>query len=119
MDIDARFIQFEKEVMEKILVGCDDKTEILRCQYQMASVNNREFSGVGFFTSFSVPENCLKLPRLDSFHLGGVSGEINGISNGVGFVLFIEQGVIHMLEGYTYGDQRWPRTLVKYNLKRL
>ncbi len=119
MEVDARFIKFEKELMEKLLEGYDDKLVILRRQYEAASVETREFSGAGFFTSFRVPEDSVKLPQGESFRLGGVSGQINGVANGVGFVLFIEQGVIHLLEGYTYGEESWPTILTEYKLERI
>ncbi len=119
MEVNARFIKFEKELMEKLLEGQDSKVDILRRQYETASVITREFSGVGFFTSFSVLEDSEKLHQAESLQLGGVKGQINGVANGVGFVLFINKGVIDLLEGYTYGDEKWPEILTEYTLARL
>ena len=34
--------------------------------------------------------------------------EIEGLKAGGGFVLFIEEGKLSMLEGFSYGDSSWP-----------
>jgi hypothetical protein len=52
MEADARFIKFETELMGKLLEGDGDNLEILRRQYEAATVKTREFSGAGFFTTF-------------------------------------------------------------------
>jgi hypothetical protein len=41
------------------------------------------------------------------FHIGDVSGELEGLANGAGFVLFIRDGRLKMLEGFTF-DEPWP-----------
>jgi hypothetical protein len=119
MEADARFIKFETELMGKLLEGDGDNLEILRRQYEAATVKTREFSGAGFFTTFYVPEKSTRLPREESLRLDGITGKINGVANGAGFVLFVKKGAIHLLEGYTYGDEHWPEILTEYKLVRL
>jgi hypothetical protein len=36
-----------------------------------------------------------------------VSGTADGVMHGLGFLLLVEDGLLRMLEGYTY-DEPWP-----------
>jgi hypothetical protein len=119
MEVNSKFIELENEIMKMLLEGQNDTFAILRRQYSNSTVASREFSSVGFFISFSVPEDIDKLQEKESFHLGGVTGQINGVTNGVGFILYIRNGVIKLLEGYTYGEEKWPEKLTEYKLYRL
>lgn len=80
-------------------------SDFLMNQYS-ASVKKREFTGHGFFTDFEysgtdrLPDTC------GNTELGDLSVMLNGFCL-VGFVLFIKNGTITCLEGYTYGD-KWP-----------
>lgn len=111
-----KFEVFEKEVIEKLLAGDYDALKILHKQYEKAKIKSREFSGAGFFTSFIIPDHVPKLNNSKSFHFGDVIGEIDGVKNGVGFLLFVKEGVIDFLEGYTYGDEKWPKHIVNYKI---
>ncbi len=107
--------KLENDVMQMFLKGDDPILEILRRQYEQASVKDRSYSGVGFFTDFEVPAD---IPRVDDkphFQLTDVVGDVRGIDHGVGFVLFMENGCISFLEGFTYGEP-WPEEVRDYEL---
>lgn len=106
----------ENEVMEKLLGGDDIILDILRNQYRKAVVEKREFTGTGFYTTFNIREDVPILEQKNSLHLGDVIGQIKGVNEGVGFVLFVKDGVIDFLEGYTYGDEKWPEDIIDYTL---
>jgi hypothetical protein len=115
----TKYTSFEvyvKNVMEKLLEGDDPTLEILRRQYECATVQSAEFTGVGFYISYLVPEYAPRIPEKKSFHIGDLHGEIDGVNDGVGFVLFVKDGVINLLEGYTYGDESWPKEITNYEL---
>ena len=92
----------------------------LRQQLTAASVSRRQFTGVGFFVDFAVPESVPRLDRLLgtelNFKLGDVGAIFEDVNVEVGFVLFVRGGRIHMLEGYTYGDETWPEPQGRYRL---
>jgi len=46
--------------------------------------------------------------------LGNVQVSFPGLEHGAGFVLFINDGLISMLEGYTYGEP-WPEDITGYS----
>ena len=92
---------------------------IARAQLQACEVTHREYTGVGFFTWFSVPPEAPRLtdhgPR--EYMVGPqVIGEIEGVEHGACFLLFAKYGVISNLEGVTYCDP-WPETIGKFSLR--
>jgi hypothetical protein len=84
-------------------------------QYERATVASRAFTGTGFHTTFKIP-NAASRVSPTSFQIGDVIGKVDGISNGVGFLLYIKDGALYLPEGYTYGDEKWPETLRDYEL---
>jgi hypothetical protein len=108
--------QLEQDVLEMILKGDDPVLATLRIQLGVARRKPRELSGVGFFTHFEVPETAPHLSAdLAKIKLGDVTAEIEGLLHGAGFVLFVDDGALSMLEGYTY-DEPWPSTIKSYTL---
>ncbi len=103
----AELTDFERAVLAKLLAGSHPVLDALRSQADVAAVKDRELSGVGFFTRFDVPEEAKRVPGGKSFHLGDVAAECEPLRHGAGFVLFVRDGTIDMLEGYTF-DEPWP-----------
>ena len=104
---------FEKSVMEKLLFGLHPCLENLRTQLAHCRAIKREFTGVGFFIFFDIDP---KLAYGDvNFQLGDIHAKVAGVRDGVGFVLFIEKGLINNLEGYTY-DEPYPKKIEQYTL---
>jgi hypothetical protein len=102
--------ELEKQVIDALLRGGDTTMGILRQQAEHAEVSSREMTGVGFFTEFVVPALLPRVPGLPSFRLGHVNGTAANVKHGLGFVLFVKDGTLQMLEGYTY-DEPWPKTI--------
>jgi len=96
--------ELESVVMARFLSGETPVTPALRAQYAVASVTVRHFSGVGFFTEYSVPDNT---PPIEPPNLEMASDAILTTGTTVGFELFVRDGKLSMLEGFTY-DQPWP-----------
>jgi hypothetical protein len=97
----------ERNVMEMLLSGDDPTLRILADQFRVAKVTNRELTGVGFYTTFSIPPQAPRLEGGKSLRLGDVTAEIQGLQHGAGFILFVNGGVIDFLEGYSF-DEPWP-----------
>ena len=104
----------ERAVLEKLLCGDLPLLTQLRQQLSKCHVAKREYSGVGFFTDFIIPEDISRTPGLD-IQFGDVIGSHPELKNGAGFVLFIKNGVLDMLEGYTY-DEPWPSSCSGFDL---
>lgn len=111
-----KLIELEKEVMKMLLDGNNEVLKSLRIQYEDAQIVNRQLSQKGFFTNFNINRDEQRLEGKKSFQLGDVVGQLNNVKDGVGFVLFIKDGAITMLEGFTYGNENWPETILNYEL---
>jgi hypothetical protein len=107
--------QLEQEVLALLLDGADPVLATLRDQVRVATLKERRFTGVGFFSNYHVPDSAQRIAGNPSIRFGDVHAEIHGLAYGAGFVLFVDNGVITMLEGYTYDDP-WPETISGYKL---
>jgi hypothetical protein len=108
--------KLERAVMEMLLWGDHPVLQLLRLQFQRATLEQREFTGVGFFTHFAIPPDVPRVASPRSFELDDVHADIPGLEHGADFILFIRDGAIDFLEGFTYGDDRWPEQIGDYRL---
>ena len=102
--------------MKKIINEDSSISNILVKQYASAKVVNREFTGVGFFTNFRIDDKSLSLGNDVNLELGRIHAEIKGLKYGAGFILYIRSGMLAMLEGYSYGDDKWVKKITDYTL---
>ncbi len=107
--------QLEQDVLRLFLDGDDPVLEILRSQLSLATRKSREVTSVGFFSNFDVPEKAPRLPGKLSLRLTDVWAEIEGVEHGAMFVLFIDNGVLTMLEGST-SEEPWPPVITAYSV---
>lgn len=105
----------ERAVLDKMLDGALPMLSFLRQQLEECSVATREFTGVGFYTTFSLPDHIPRKAGVD-VRIGDVIGESPQIKDGMGFLLYVKNGVLDMLEGYTY-DEPWPQEITRFELK--
>jgi hypothetical protein len=109
--------RLEKEALAMLASGDDPRFAVLRQQLTVCEVVRREFTGVGFFTHLAVPPSAPRLPiGADKASIGGVNAEVPNMQRGIGFVLFITDGVLDTLEAFTY-DEPWPDDLKDFDLR--
>jgi hypothetical protein len=96
----------ETEVMAKVLRGEHPILATLRTQFAVATIRSRDFTGTGFMTEYSVPSGPPRVSGKDRIVIGDVAGEVAGLPLGAGFLLFVRDGVLDALEGYSY-DAVW------------
>jgi len=100
----------EDQLLQMLLRGDNEVLAVLRQQAKEAKVSSRKMTGVGFFTEFDVPPQAPRVMGRPTFKLGDVNGTADNVKHGFGFVLFVADGALSMLEGYTY-DEPWPDEL--------
>lgn len=118
MDTTVGLTELERQIMEMLLAGDHPVLETLREQFQRAKVAEREYTVVGFFTHFAVPADVRRLPNNRSFELDDVYGASRDSQWSwpeFGFILFVRDGAIDFLEGYTYYDTFPEPGSVDYN----
>jgi hypothetical protein len=106
----------EIAVIQKLLDAEHPALVSLRQQVPRLSVSSRERTGVGFFTEFAVTGNAAPALLTPRIRFGDVEAMIPGLEHGAGFVLYIDDGLLHRLEGYTY-DERWPEQVETFTLR--
>jgi hypothetical protein len=107
----------EHEVIATLLRPHHPVFEALRLQFERCDAAARELTGVGFFTELSIPLDVARAPvEPGRLRLSGVVAEIDGLKHGAGFVLWIENGLLATLEGFSY-DEPWPERVNDYSLR--
>jgi hypothetical protein len=99
--------ELEHTILQLLLAGDDDTLTTLRKQLNAATLSSRKFTGVGFYTKFTVPGRIDLVPGRNNFEIADVCAELRELAHGAGFVLFIRDGVLSCLEGFTYVEP-WP-----------
>jgi len=107
---------FEKDVLEAIIGRSGTMLEPLKEQLRLVKVSSRETTGVGFFTNLHLPSEAPRLPGNANLELDDIAADISGLKNGAGFVLFVRDGLMQFLEGYSY-DEPWPDSITSYTLR--
>lgn len=89
--------------MRSIFRETPDFAEQLDRQLESAEAISRENTGGGFFTSISVKGS---LPVITPRTLGETThARVGGMEHGLGFVLFMQNGWLHTLEGFSLGGE--------------
>lgn len=94
------FTRLELAALHAIFAETPDFTDSLATQLASATVTDRENTGHGFFTSIEVGVDA---PRVAAGNLGKTThAKVAGLDPGMGFVLFLKEGLIKTLEGYAF-----------------
>jgi hypothetical protein len=110
-----KLLPIEKAVLDKLLSGDFRLLVALRNQLEHCAVVSREVTGYGFYLTLAVPENMPKIAGLDA-KFGDVVATLPGLINGAGFLLYLKNGLLDMLEGYSF-DEPWPISTDVFDLK--
>ena len=106
-----KHIKLANRVIEMLLNGEDEMLSLLRNQYENADIISEEDNEVGFYINYQVKnENIITKKYNTTFQIGDVDGIVNGLQGAVGFILYIKNGYLMMLEGYTNLINKWPET---------
>jgi hypothetical protein len=103
-------------------MGDDPILLALQKQLVAAKVVSRELTGCGFYLQFSVALNAARLheehPVKKDFCFGDIELSAESLERGAGFLLWIKNGALDCLEGYTYHEE-WPARVEGYRLRYL
>ena len=109
--------RLEIAVLTKLFSGNHPVLGALLKQVHSAAVCSREMTGAGFFTYFDLPNDVLSADmKPGKVQFGDVDAIIPGLEFGAGFLVYIQDGRIKMLEGYSY-DEPWPMEIMEFELR--
>jgi len=100
----------EKAVVEMLLNdrALLDKKKSVR--WDAVAVKRRSMTGAGFLTEFEhSPELCV-FGETVSLRWGKAGARLNDARIETGYLVYVDDGVITRVEGYTYGDE-WPTSI--------
>ncbi len=83
------------------------------------SVDRRENTGAGVYVYFKY---SAKVPLFSSENrtIGqSVFAEIEGLEGGAGFMLYIDEGRITLLESFSHGSEAWPDHISRFEVQDL
>jgi len=95
-----------RELMPLLLHGNDPRMELLRLQYQEASVAISDASLHGFYADISVPANAIRVEEPDH-GAGDAVIPVKGEKHPAGCILYVVEGVLKFLE--VYNHTAWVR----------
>ena len=108
-------VVFIDEVMRELLDSEIELFRILWEQYTKIEISEIESTEVGFYVNYELKHKEYKSPINGSFKIGDLNCEMDGLKYGIGFLLYVNEGMIKLLEIYTYGEESWPVKIGKYN----
>ena len=91
----------ERSVLEAAAHDYPASSDALREQIAAAQVTNFENTGAGFFSTFEIARKARPLPDQSTPDVG--TGSVANIPHGMGFLVFLRDGYLSTIEGYTYG----------------
>lgn len=80
-------------------------------QLAVARVEHRRMTGVGIFVDLSIAGEAGRVDRIDTEISADYRTRLDAPCDLVGFTLFVRKGFLSFLEGYTFGDVKWPDEL--------
>jgi hypothetical protein len=104
----------ERAVLETLLSREEPGYDALREQLTSCRVVSREMTGVGFYSTLKVDPAAPPVTADVGNPLGtghdfpdDVYADVEGLEQGAGFVLWLDDGRLSQLEGFAY-DESWP-----------
>ena len=102
-----KFDEFEKIIITDIIEQYPEYKQKLQAQFEKSVVQKREFSTYGFPTYYTATAKEETLGDTVNMQLGKSQWKINGLQHGSDYILWIKNGFITCLEGFSYNES-WP-----------
>jgi hypothetical protein len=97
------FTSLEQAVLRAICETHTANRSALESQLLAAMILKRENTGAGFYTHFRVERTSSVAIRGERLRTGPAA-KIDGLENGMGFILWLTEGYADCLEGYSYEE---------------
>ena len=100
----TKFTDLEMAALRAIFLETPELAPALERQLEASVVTERENSGGGFFTTMKGAGDTFAVnsPSVLGY---ATQARIGGLEHGFGFVLFIKDGMLHMLEGFAWASE--------------
>jgi hypothetical protein len=102
--IKSDFSELERAVLSAICEIHSADRAAIEAQLSTATLLGRENTGCGFFTYIETERRAVVAIVGERFR-HGPQVKVNGLEHGLGFVLWLKEGFVSCLEGYSYGRE--------------
>jgi hypothetical protein len=105
------FTTLERAAIETLLSKSMEGIDVLMAQFAASSVVKREYTGVGFYTTISVPRSVPPVTLTASLQehlLNGATGLVRDPSLVISFHLWVVEGYLACLEAVELVGGGWP-----------
>ncbi|MDD9901016.1 MAG: hypothetical protein OXT65_08570 [Alphaproteobacteria bacterium] len=117
MDTVSNLSKLEFEVLQALLDNEDSRISFLKEQVKGISVIKRSISDAGLLLEFRVSNDCAPSIRVLDLIISGVEVTVPNLEFGIGFALFVENGLLKAMEGFTY-EEAWPKSISKFRIRK-
>ena len=107
-----KFEEFEKIIITDIIEQYPEYKQKLQSQFEKIVVQKREFFTYGFSTYYAVTAGEETLGEAENLQLGKHQWNVNGLTRGSDYILWINNGFISCLEGFSYYEP-WPDEILR------
>jgi hypothetical protein len=104
----ATLCPLERKILRLLLARKFGETSAVVSQFRMLRCTSRKMTGTGYFLNFDARGNSTKIDHSDDELSEDFPTRLSSPRDLVGFTLFIRNGRLSWLEGYTFGDVGWP-----------
>jgi hypothetical protein len=101
----------EREVLEITAAEYPASAEAFSRQIDTARVARFENTGGGFFSTLALADDVPSIPEKSP--LDSATGAVLGLEHGMGFIVYIKDGRVSMIEGYCNGGE--PTTDIDFS----
>lgn len=108
--------EFERAVIEHII---EKEVPEYKKHLRYLSVGVRENTGAGAYVYFNYSDTPVLFSSENKTIGQSVYAEIEGLQWGAGFMLYIDNGQITMLESFCHGAESWPTNILKFDIQDL
>ena len=106
-----KFEEFESIIIRDIIEQYPEYKQKLQAQLARSTMQKRTFYMFGFSTEFAVSAADQTLGEGVNLNLSSHPWNINDLECGSDYILWIENGLIHSLEGFSY-QELWPEEIL-------
>ena len=110
--------ELEQAVIGSMLSDHELKPAMSTVNFDAVVVSDREFTGAGFLTEFERSEELRLFDAGVSLRWGKVGARLNASRVETGYLVYVDNGYVTTVEGYTYGDE-WPDQVEQIELYEL
>lgn len=110
--------ELEKAIISKMLTDTELQPASRSANLDGTNVTDRTFTGAGFLTEFERSTETRLFEPGTTLRWGKVGARLNTVKLETGYVVYVDDGYVTTVEGYTYGEP-WPERVENIELYTL